>query len=453
MGCSLTTDPQLEDWHIICLPSSGSSTNPEEPQSPNTLCERLASSVCHDRARYVRCNHSEILDLVAWLVWQKYEPINVPRQPSWNLMDDESAYGSLSEQETTVCKHSLLTLLETRSTDQIYIALLTIYVVSHSFRRLSASELTAAVQSTVRFKSARMVQLESNTLQWSAEGQLLELCGPILKSDADGNVTFAEPSMKKFILTVQLLGLEHGHGTMTQMCFEQIQRLGTMFIVRPWTRFREWFKSSNDWPLLNYVANYWWCHYRLVAGARTDLSVELLHMIHMALAGKELDQIPILLQRRIIGIQYNICQIYDLPELAAILRNMGASEPWPSTTFPSQDQWRHMRPTYGISMPTQICPGYEPTVADLFDAPSILCIRRDYTAAINAELSALHLGVQEDLCISPVRETDFCPPLLEHEHPHAHDWEKIDVQELGWQPTLSSEDWEFVRHENISENV
>jgi len=449
----LTTDPQLEDWHVICPAETGMSTISAKLQSSDTLCKRFAISTCHGRAWYLRCGQSELPDMTAWLIWQEYEPLTVPRQPSWILIDENDSYAGLSDTDTSICRHSLLTLFETRSTDEIRIALLTVYFVSNSFRRLSPSELTEAVQSTARFESGCKSQLEHNTSLWAADGHLLKICSPLFTSDTDGNVAFLEPSMKQFMSRVQLPGLEHGHGKMTQMCFAQIRQLGSMFIVRPWARFREWFRSRSDWPLFRYVARYWWCHYRLAAASRKDLTAELIDMINMALAGKNLGQTPILLQRRILNAGYSIAQVYDLPELKNVLQNMGASDTSLHSSVPPPQHWQHMRPIYGIRVPDQICFGRTATVSEVFDARSVLCIREDSAAAVTAKLGALHLQPRESLHVSPTDRHEASLPLLEYEYPHIHDWENIDIKELEQQTLSKFEDWEYVRAEDILDCV
>lgn len=449
----LTTDPQLEDWHVICSADTRTSTVSAKLQSPDTLCRRFAISTCHGRAWYSRCGQFELPDMAAWIIWQEYEPITVPRQPSWILFDENDSYAGLSDTETTICRHSLLTLFETRSTDEIRIALSTVYFVSNSFRRLSPSELTEAVRSIARSESGCSSQLEHDTSLWAADGHLLEICSPLFTSDADGNIAFLEPSMKQFMSTVQLPGLEHGHGTMTQMCFAQIRQLGAMFIVRPWTRFREWFRSYSDWPLFRYVAKYWWCHYRLAAASRRDLTAELIRMINVALAGQNLGQTPILLQRRILNAGYGIAQIYDLPELKNVLQNMGASDTSPYVSVPPPEQWQHMRPMFGIRIPDRMCFGCTPTVSEVFDARSILCIRGDSAAAVTAELGALHIKPRESLHVSPPDRHEASLPLPEYEHSHIHAWENIDIKELEQQILSEFEDWDHVRAEDIVDFV
>lgn len=391
--------------------------------------------------------------MVAWLIWQEYEPISVLRQPPWTFIDDSDGHAGLSDTEISSCRHSLLILFDTRSAEEIRIALLMVYFVSNSFRRLSLSELVEAVRCSTLSESDCRGRLEHDASPCLPHDHLLNICSPLLENDADGNIVFLEPSMKRFISTVQLPGLEHGHGTMTQMCFAQIRQLGATFIVRPWKRFREWFRSCRDWPLFRYVASYWWCHYRLAAASRKDLSAELIRIVNIAFAGQSLGQTPILLQRRMLNAGYGVAQVYGLPELKTILQNMGASEILSHMPIPSSQQWQHMRPVFRINIPDQVSFNYTPTVSEVLDARSILCIREDAAAAITAELSALHIQLGQSFHISCTDQDEAFPPLLEYGQAQFDDWEKIDIEELEQQALLKFEDWEYVCTEGTQDFV
>lgn len=449
----LTTDPQLEDWHVVCLADTANSDTSAKPQSSDKLCKRFAASICHGRAWYLRCGQLELSDMVAWLIWQEYEPISVLRQPPWTFIDDSDGHAGLSDTEISSCRHSLLILFDTRSAEEIRIALLMVYFVSNSFRRLSLSELVEAVRCSTLSESDCRGRLEHDASPCLPHDHLLNICSPLLENDADGNIVFLEPSMKRFISTVQLPGLEHGHGTMTQMCFAQIRQLGATFIVRPWKRFREWFRSCRDWPLFRYVASYWWCHYRLAAASRKDLSAELIRIVNIAFAGQSLGQTPILLQRRMLNAGYGVAQVYGLPELKTILQNMGASEILSHMPIPSSQQWQHMRPVFRINIPDQVSFNYTPTVSEVLDARSILCIREDAAAAITAELSALHIQLGQSFHISCTDQDEAFPPLLEYGQAQFDDWEKIDIEELEQQALLKFEDWEYVCTEGTQDFV
>ena len=348
-----------------------------------------------------------------------------------------------------MCKHSLFDLFDSRSVEQIQLALLAIYFVTNSFRDLSFSELTAAVRSTTSSRSDCKTQLAYDAVCWSADDQLLEVCSPFLTSDTDGRVAFRDPSMKKFMSLAHLPGLEHGHGTMTQICFEQIRQLGTTFIVRPWVRFRKWFKSCRRWPLMKYVAKYWFCHYQQAAPSRTDLSAELFRMINTALCGHSPAETPVLLQQRIINTGYEISQLYELPELAALFRNMGASGLDDLRTVPSPEQWRRMTPTFGIRIPAQIYFNHEATVSQVFDARSILCLREDTGAALTSQLHILHIQPQDNSEKLPTDDNHCFLSLPDHTDIGIHDWQVIDIKELE-RAMSNHEDWELVHQEGTS---
>jgi len=350
-----------------------------------------------------------------------------------------------------MCKRSLFNLFDSRSVEQIQLALLAIYFVTNSFRDLSFSELTAAVRSTASSRSNCETQLAYDAVCWSADDQLLEVCSPFLTSGRDGRVAFRDPSMKKFMSLARLPGLEHGHGTMTQICFEQIRQLGTTFIVRPWVRFRKWFKSCRRWPLMKYVAKYWFCHYQQAAASRMDLSAELFRMINTALSGHSPAETPVLLQQRIINTGYGISQVYELPELEAIYRNMGASGFDDLKKAPSPDQWQHMIPMFGIKIPVQTYLDNEATVSEVFDARSILCLREDTAAAIISPFRNLHLQPQDDSDEVPVDDSHCFQSLPGHTDIGIHDWQVIDIRELE-QAMSHYEDWELVHQEGTSDS-
>ena len=437
----LTTDPRTDDWHVVtlneiqCIPASPT-------KQSNKLQSRLATPVCHGRAQFLRCGHSELPDMTAWLVWQQHEPLIIAREPSCILFED-SWHSEHSEHELFIGKSSIVGLLQTRSVEQIQLVLSAAYFVTTSFRTLQKYEVGAAVR-----EFARSEMKTSSLIEKCSDDELLELCRPLLLSSSSNEVGFRTPSIARLLATSRIPGVKRGHGTMTQMCFNQIRRLGAMFILRPWTRFRTWFTSCTQWPLMRYVSKHWWCHYRLAAPSRSDLSADLISLINTALVGHSPHHTPLLLQGRVVDIGYSISQIYDLPELAAMYRNMGASES-SHPGFPTRPKWQELKPVFGVRKPGKINTKVHLSVADVLNHRSICYIGEDLSHSITAQLQGLHVDIISGSAYDDHGEKDAAMQLHDTETAAFDEWEKLDFNDNEDTLVLPrcdpQEEWLFVQ--------
>jgi len=449
----LKVDPQLEDWHVITWNEGHGSFNPAIDQT-NRLYARLATPICNGRARYLRCGHSELPDLTAWLIWQQHEPLIVIGEPSCILLDDV-ALEALSDQDISVCKSSIVGLFQTRSAEQIRLVLLAAYLVATSFRSFNKLELAAAVRDIAELHLTAETSLDRQSVSNYSDDELLDLCSPLLLNGPEDRVAFRVPSTKTFLENAGIPGFEHGHGTMTQMCFNQIRHLGAMFVVRPWIQFQTWFGSCTLWPLLRYVARYWWYHYKFAAPSRPDLSAGLIHMINIALAGQSPHETQSLLQRKVIDAGYGISQVYELPELAAIYRNMGASQFCGSghpRSVPLPD-WHDLRPVFGIKTPVDIDPETDVSVSDVFDRRSICYIDQEQSRSITSILKTLHLMSTSDMEDSGSCQGDAAMLLPDTEPDVVEDWEVLnfhDIDQASSSTFLENPDeWQDVVHDAV----
>jgi len=206
-------------------------------------------------------------------------------------------------------------------------------------------ELTAAATVGMLLSQSSSSNQRYSILSANVKTQIGDLCQSLLHNPS-GMIEFTNPAMKTFVSRLRLADINPGHSTMAQICLEQIRRLGAAFIIQPWYGFLRWFDSVAEWPLLRYVAENWFLHYRL-APESGELNFELYHLLRDALLQNCPRESSVLSERKLVDAGYGISRIYQLSSLEAIFRNMGARTT-PSAALvlgevPTKAQWERMK--------------------------------------------------------------------------------------------------------------
>ncbi|KAJ9653694.1 hypothetical protein H2198_007151 [Neophaeococcomyces mojaviensis] len=337
----LVIDEEDADWHIICRSDLDAEAGSPEDAS---ILARFSQPMKDEGAgaRYLRCARIQLEDFRAWLSWQHKQPIKIPRElPLVNVEVSQA----LTEAERIQCQQQLMSTLQPCPAERRHMAFMTLYCIANSMSDLTRPELITAIRIGMHLTSQSLdVINDSKRLTVLIEENISSLCNSLLLQDS-GKIMLKHERMRKFITQLDLPNIKAGHSTMTKICFQQIHDLGAALIIQPWYRFRSWFSSISDWPLLRYVAKNWFLHYRMTPD-RSDLDSELYHLLKDALLEQCAGEPSMLVERRIVDAGYSISQIYHLPGLEAIFRNMGARTASATSVvlgrLPTPSQWNQM---------------------------------------------------------------------------------------------------------------
>ncbi|KAJ9653696.1 hypothetical protein H2198_007153 [Neophaeococcomyces mojaviensis] len=315
----LCIEEEDADWYVVC-PSDIQSS--EEPCSFSNEPSLLAqfSELIHDdgvgQSRCLRCAKDQLPDLSRWIAWQCQDPILMPGNLQSTVNHD------LTPQEIDLCKQAILSTVQSCSAQQKRIILITLYCVAASMRDLAVEELSTAVEIGSELLCDEFVNDKPNLAKLGSARDAIDMCPDLLMRTAAGTIAVRDPSLRTFMLHQPTPGFGASHFTMTRICLEQIRRFGAAFLFQPWLCFKEWCNSASKWPLLRYVAQYWFVHYRMTPECGR-LDSELYHMVQNALLDHSEGQTSIFVHRKVVDAGYSISKVYRLPGLEAIFRNMG----------------------------------------------------------------------------------------------------------------------------------
>lgn len=436
----LLTDARSEDRLVICRKNHSCESGNSCRRQKGMLSERVSVPIHKESARLFRCSQIELPDFIEWLSFQHTENYNIYQQPSPVVFE---GLEHLSDESFNRCSSAISQLLQSRTVADLQLILLACYFVTNSLRRLNVRELECAVReiAKTRFPGGSNFMMEEREI--FRERELLRLTWTILRVDRDLNVTFAEPSMAKFLKCISLPGIERGHATMAQMCLGEIRRFGSAVIVQPWHRFRKWFSSSTNWPLMRYATKYWSCHVREASPTRPDVTAELFHIINHGVANKSPSHTPIHLQRRVVEFGYNVSKIYDLPCLTQLYQNLGAVGDLPIVNAPTSAEWQHLKPISHHSLPSLRT---DSSVRNSKKAQSKTFCHSN--TGILSQLEALQISCQGRPASPEDRYT------TSEIAPEDVDWERIDARSnpdsFGHSENDRGDSWNIVTHEDYA---